>query len=65
MKPPPAQSIPVAADLVDMNELVTPAKFTSFWRSGKSGLYIHPNIWRRAVVPIGEHALPLDRRPRR
>ena len=43
---------------------VTPDKFTSFWCNGKSGLYIHPNIWHGAIVPIDDHARLLDRQGR-
>jgi ureidoglycolate lyase len=43
---------------------VTPDKFISFWCDGTSGLYIHPNIWHGAVVPLDEHAKLLDRQGR-
>ena len=43
---------------------VAPDKFTAFWCNGKSGLYIHPNIWHGAVVPIDDHAELLDRQGR-
>jgi ureidoglycolate lyase len=43
---------------------VTPDKFISFWCDGTSGLYIHPNIWHGAVVPLDEYAKLLDRQGR-
>jgi ureidoglycolate lyase len=43
---------------------VTPDKFTGFWCNGKSGLYIHPNIWHGAIVPSDDHAELLDRQGR-
>ena len=43
---------------------ITPDKFTGFWWNGKSGLYIHPNIWHGAVIPIDDHAELLDRQGR-
>ena len=43
---------------------VTPESFVSFWCDGRRGLYIHPNIWHGAVVPLDEHAELLDRQGR-
>ena len=43
---------------------VTAEKFVSFWCDGRSGLYIHPNVWHGAVVPFDEHAEFLDRQGR-
>ncbi len=40
---------------------VTPEKFTAFRVEGGKGLYIHPNIWHGAVVPIDDHATLIDR----
>ena len=40
---------------------VTPEKFTSFRSDGGKGLYIHPNIWHGAVVPVDDHCRLLDR----
>jgi ureidoglycolate lyase len=42
---------------------VTPEKFIAF-RSNGRGLYIHPNIWHGAVVPLDDHAEFLDRQGR-
>ena len=43
---------------------VTPERFVSFWCDGRRGLYIHPNIWHGAVVPLDDHAEFLDRQGR-
>jgi ureidoglycolate lyase len=43
---------------------VTPEQFVSFYCDGKTGLYIHPNIWHGAVVPLDDHAELLDRQGR-
>jgi hypothetical protein len=40
---------------------VTPEKFVAFWCDGSKGVYIHPNIWHAAVVPLADHARFLDR----
>ena len=31
---------------------VTPEKFVSFWCDGSRGLYLHPNVWHGAVIPL-------------
>jgi ureidoglycolate lyase len=43
---------------------VTPEQFVSFYCDGSCGLYIHPNIWHGAVVPLADHAELLDRQGR-
>ena len=43
---------------------VTPDKFISFRCDGGKGLYIHPNVWHGAVVPIDDHARLIDRQGR-
>lgn len=43
---------------------VTPDKFVAFRCDGGKGLYIHPNIWHGAVVPIDDHCRLLDRQGR-
>jgi ureidoglycolate lyase len=43
---------------------VTPERFVTFWCDGTSGLYIHPNIWHGAVVPLDDEAEFLDRQGR-
>ena len=40
-------------------ELTQPAEV--FWCDGSQGLYIHPNIWHAAVVPLADHARFRDR----
>jgi ureidoglycolate lyase len=43
---------------------VTPDHFVAFWCDGRSSLYIHPNVWHGAVVPLDDHAELLDRQGR-
>jgi ureidoglycolate lyase len=43
---------------------VTPEKFTTFWCGGGRGLYLHPNVWHGAVVPLDDEAEFLDRQGR-
>jgi ureidoglycolate lyase len=43
---------------------VTPEKFVTFRCDGNRGLYIHPNVWHGAVVPLDDHAKFLDRQGR-
>jgi len=43
---------------------VTPEQFVSFYCDGTTGLYIHPNIWHGALVPLDDHAEFLDRQGR-
>lgn len=43
---------------------VTPQDFVTFWCDGSSGLYIHPNVWHGAVVPLDDHAELFDRQSR-
>ena len=42
---------------------VTPASFTTFRCEGR-GLYIHPNVWHSAVVPLDDQGQFLDRQGR-
>ena len=43
---------------------VTPQAFVTFWCDGSRGLYIHPNIWHGAIVPLDDEAQLLDRQGR-
>jgi len=43
---------------------VTPERFITFWCDGSRGLYIHPNVWHGAIVPLDDHAEFLDRQGR-
>ena len=43
---------------------VTPEKFVTFWCDGSRGLYLHPNVWHGAVVPLEDEAQFLDRQGR-
>ncbi|KAI1615580.1 RmlC-like cupin domain-containing protein [Exophiala viscosa] len=40
---------------------VTPEKFIALRASGGKGLYIHPNIWHGAVVPLADQCRFIDR----
>jgi ureidoglycolate hydrolase len=43
---------------------VAPERFVTFWCDGRHGLYIHPNVWHGAFVPLDDHAEFLDRQGR-
>jgi hypothetical protein len=43
---------------------VTPEQFVTFWCDGSRGLYIRPNIWHGAFVPLDDQAEFLDRQGR-
>jgi ureidoglycolate hydrolase len=38
--------------------------FVSFWCDGRCGLYLRPNVWHGAVVPLEDEARFLDRQGR-
>jgi ureidoglycolate lyase len=43
---------------------VRPEHFRTFWCDGSCALYIHPNVWHSAIVPLDDHAEFLDRQGR-
>ena len=43
---------------------VTPKQLVTFWCDGSRGLYIRPNIWHGAIVPLDDDAELLDRQGR-
>jgi len=43
---------------------VKPDSFVTFWCDGRHGLYLHPNVWHGAVVPLDDDAEFLDRQGR-
>ena len=43
---------------------VTPDRFVTFFCDGRCGLYLHPNVWHGAVVPLDDKAQFLDRQGR-
>jgi len=43
---------------------VKPDQFVTFWCDGSRGLYIHPNVWHGALVPLDDQAQFLDRQGR-
>ncbi|HXN86011.1 MAG TPA: ureidoglycolate lyase [Candidatus Binataceae bacterium] len=55
---------PFVVPLAPPGDDVTPEKFRTFWCDGTRGLYIHPNIWHGAVVPIADRMRLLDRQGR-
>jgi hypothetical protein len=57
----PIDNQPFIAPLALPGDDVTPEKFVAFWCDGTKGVYIHPNIWHVAVVPLADHARFKDR----
>jgi ureidoglycolate lyase len=57
----PIDRLPFVVPLALPGDDVTPEKFVAFWCDGSKGVYIHPNIWHAAVVPIADHARFHDR----
>ena len=43
---------------------VTPERFVTFYCDGARGLYLHPNVWHGALVPLADEARFLDRQGR-
>lgn len=43
---------------------VRPEHFTTYYCAGTTGLYVRPNVWHGAVVPIADTARLLDRQGR-
>ncbi len=43
---------------------VTPEQFITFWCDGSRGLYIRPNVWHGAFVPLDDTSEFLDRQGR-
>jgi ureidoglycolate lyase len=43
---------------------VTPDRFVTFYCDGTRGIYIRPNVWHGAFVPLDDHAEFLDRQGR-
>lgn len=43
---------------------VTPDDFVSFYCDGSHGLYVHPNVWHGALLPLDDEAEFLDRQGR-
>ena len=57
----PLDSGPFVAPLALPGDDVSPDSFRAFWFSGGQGLYIHPNIWHEAIVPLSDQMRFLDR----
>ncbi len=60
----PMRGRPFVVPLALPGDDVTPDKFTTFWCDGSRGLYIHPNIWHGALVPLDDEAEFFDRQGR-
>ena len=43
---------------------VTPDRFVTFFCDARCGLYLHPNVWHGALVPLDDQAEFLDRQGR-
>jgi len=60
----PLKGAPFLVPLALPGDDVTPERFVSFRCDGRRGLYIHPNIWHGALVPLDDRAEFLDRQGR-
>jgi hypothetical protein len=60
----PINGAPFAIPLALPGDDIAPEKFVSFFCDGSRGLYLHPNIWHGAVVPLHDQAEFLDRQGR-
>ena len=60
----PIHGEPFIVPLALPGDDVKPEDFVAFRCDGACGLYIHPNIWHGAVVPLADHAELLDRQGR-
>ena len=60
----PRARYPFVVPLALPGDDVTPDRFLSFYCDGTRGLYIHPNVWHGAFVPLDDHAEFLDRQGR-
>jgi|ERR1022692_1190171 ureidoglycolate lyase len=60
----PRARYPFVVPLALPGDDVTPDRFVTFLCDGTRGLYIHPNVWHGAFVPLDDHAEFLDRQGR-
>jgi hypothetical protein len=60
----PARGQAFVVALARPGDDVTPKDFVAFWCDGSCGLYIHPNVWHSAFVPIDDEAQFMDRQGR-
>ena len=60
----PRARYPFVVPLALPGDDVTPDRFVSFHCDGTRGLYIQPNVWHGAFVPLDDHAEFLDRQGR-
>ena len=60
----PLDGEPFVVPLALPGDDVTPERFVTFHCDGSRGLYIHPNVWHGAFVPLGDHMRLLDRQGR-
>ncbi len=57
----PQERAPFVVPLALPGDDIAPHKFVAFWFDGRSGLYIHPNIWHEGVFPTADRGRFLDR----
>jgi len=60
----PVNKAPFVIPLALPGDDIAPDKFVSFFCDGSHGLYLHPNVWHGAVVPLNDQAEFLDRQGR-
>ena len=60
----PLTGQPFVVPLALPGDDVTPDRFVTFWCDGDRGLYLHPNVWHGAIVPLDDEAEFLDRQGR-
>jgi len=60
----PLHGEPFVVPLALPGDDVSPDRFTTFWCDGTCGLYVRPNVWHGAFVPLADHAEFLDRQGR-
>jgi ureidoglycolate lyase len=60
----PLTGQPFVVPLALPGDDVTPDRFVTFWCDGDRGLYLHPNVWHGAIVPLEDEAEFLDRQGR-
>jgi len=60
----PLDRAPFVVPLARAGDDVKPEDFVCFRFDGSRGLYIHPNIWHGALVPLDDQAQFLDRQGR-
>ncbi len=60
----PKAAVPFVVPLALPGDDVRPETFVAFWFDGTQGLYIHPNVWHEAVLPLAAEAAFDDKQGR-